>query len=122
MEYKFRSNNNTKIVLGFRDEIIDEVNRDESDIAFGSLWHSGYLPQNISFTYPPHNQCWVTFLVPKPKLLPDASYVFQPLSFNLWCLTISAVVATSACISFLKYLEQKKFALRVQNARALFHQ
>lgn len=92
-------------------EVIDEVNNGESDVAIGSLWQSAYAPKNVSLTYP-HNQFCLTFLVPKPKLLPDTSYVFQPLNSYLWLLIIAVLLIMCFSIQLLACFHRKSKTFR----------
>lgn len=62
--------------------------------------------KNVSLTYP-HTQVCVTFLVPKPNLLPEAAYVFQPLHLTLWILIVVAVILTCFVVRFLTYVGER---------------
>lgn len=63
------------------------VERNLSDIAVCSQWHISSRGKNIDFTYPLRQVC-CTFLVKKPTLLPDSTFIFQPLQAAVYLLTI----------------------------------
>lgn len=88
----------------YDDKVINDVSNGISDVAFSSLWQTSYLRTNFSLTYP-HTQVCVTFIVPKPKLLSEASYVFQPFHLTLWLLIIIVLVITCYCLRFLEYVQ-----------------
>lgn len=69
---------------------LDVLLEGKADMAMCSMWFNSLvtLVPNVTFTYPFMSTC-VTLLVPKPQLLPDISYVFQPVQLNLW---ISCIV------------------------------
>lgn len=111
VEHKFHGYNDTKMG-GYWNEVVDEVDDGKSDIALGSLWQSVFSSHNNVFCSYPYTQVCITFLVPKPKLLSDASYVFQPLSLKLWILIIVVMFITCLCVRILTLLEQKGNIMR----------
>lgn len=71
---------------------IDSLLEGNADMAMCSMWLTlmvDLLP-NVSITYPFIDTC-VTLVVPKPQVLPDVSYVFQPVQLNLWILLMFLV-------------------------------
>lgn len=106
VEYRIHGLNNSKEARGFWDEIVNDVIRGDSDLAFSSLFQAYTVMKNVSLTIA-HSQACITFLVPKPELLSEASYVFQPLHLNLWLLILTVTVITSLCVRFLTHLGQK---------------
>lgn len=76
--------------------IVESLLQKKADVAMCSLWLNSlvYLFPNISITYPLINTC-ATLLVPKPQLLPDISYVFQPVQFNLWIFLMVFILVNS---------------------------
>lgn len=54
-----------------------------SDVAACSMWQSASAGKNVDFTYP-IRQTSVTFLVPKPQLLPDCTFFFQPFQYSIF--------------------------------------
>lgn len=75
---------------------IDAVLEGRADMAMCSLWLNLILDlaPDTSIIYPFLHTC-VTLLVPKPQLLPDVSFVFQPAQFGVWLLLILLVPAMS---------------------------
>lgn len=67
--------------------LITEVRKKKADLGFCYLWQLGVIretsPKEIAITDPVGQHC-LTVLVPKPSLLPDSSYVFQPMKWNIW--------------------------------------
>lgn len=83
-----------------------------ADMAMCSFWLNivtNYAP-NVSTTYPFLDSC-VTFLVPKPQLLPSISYVLQPIQFHLWLLLAAVLIATSATLHEFRKRENDHEAL-----------
>lgn len=76
------------------DTIIKKVVDKETDISICSLWQMGSINEAnahlLSLTYPTRQSCY-TLLVPKPKLLSDDSYIFQPMQWKTW-LTIAITI------------------------------
>lgn len=101
LEYLFHEHTKEN-AYSFWNEVVNEVSRGDSDIALCSLWQSAHIRRNVSLTYP-HNQLCITFLVPKPKLLSEVSYVFQPFHLSLWLLVIAAVLITCFFVRLLTY-------------------
>lgn len=101
VEYSFHGHRKEN-AYSFWNEVVNEVSRGDSDIALCSLWQSINIKRNVSLSYP-HNQVCITFLVPKPKLLSEVSYVFQPFRFILWLTVMAAILFISFFVRFLTY-------------------
>lgn len=65
------------------DRIVEDVSNGRSDVGFCSLWRITLPLENIEMSVPYSQQC-LTFLVPKPNLLPVSTYMFQPLRLSVW--------------------------------------
>lgn len=63
--------------------IVKNVYDGYADIAFCSLWRITLPLEKIEMSVPYTQQC-LTFLVPKPFLLPVTTYMFQPLRLSVW--------------------------------------
>jgi hypothetical protein len=62
---------------------IKSVLNKTADIATCSQWHAKLNFSEIDSTYPLRQIC-VTFLVPKARLLPHFTFIFQPFTTTLW--------------------------------------
>lgn len=69
----------------------DDVESGLTDIALCSHWQMNASRLLVDISRP-YRQVCVTFLVPKPKLLPHFLYVFQPLRTELWCLILFVIL------------------------------
>ncbi|RZC42162.1 Lig chan domain containing protein, partial [Asbolus verrucosus] len=67
--------------------ILRRVVNKSSDLAACSQWQVMMNSSLVDTTYPLKQIC-VTFLVPKPKLLPRFTFILQPFSVILWFMTI----------------------------------
>lgn len=76
--------------------IVESLLQKKADVAMCSLWLKSLtdLFPNISMTYPFIDTC-ATLLVPKPNLLPDISYVFQPVQLSLWIFLVVFIIVSS---------------------------
>lgn len=84
--------------------VIESVLNEKADIAMCSLWIKPLIDlfSKVSITYPLVDTC-VTLVVPKPKVLPDISYIFQPVQLNLWIFLIVFVLITSLLLRLYSY-------------------
>lgn len=78
-------------------KVVADVSAKVSDIALCSHWLLPLLSEDIDVTYP-YDQVCVTFLVPKPQMLPDITYFFQPLTVELWIFTIFLMFCLSVLV------------------------
>lgn len=85
-------------------KIVDDVSRRKSDVAMCSLWQTP--ASKTADTSHPFAQICVTFLVSKPQLLSDISYVFQPFQLTLWILIIVVLVLVSYVLYLLHATEK----------------
>lgn len=78
---------------------VDALLEGKVDMAMCSLWLNTMvdLLPNITITYPFLDTC-VTLLVPKPQVVPDIFYVFQPVQFTLWISFVFLVPVMSLII------------------------
>lgn len=56
----------------------------------------------------PYSQTCLTFVVPKPHLLPQFTYVFQPLQLNLWLLCIVSVFVIALFLKAVSFYQKYK--------------
>lgn len=98
VEYTFHGSNSWA-------RIIEDVAERKSDFAMCSLWQAP-TAKSAGVSYPFAQIC-VTFLVPKPQLLSDVSYVFQPFQLTLWILIIAVVVLVSNVLHLLLVVEKR---------------
>lgn len=96
---------------------IQDVVNSKSEVALCGQWQLGRSPGNIETTFPFTDMC-ATFLVPKPYLVTQISFVFQPLHPYLWilCLTISIAVAT-----LLYFFSKVYYSIGKQKQGTTFH-
>lgn len=73
-------------------KIIEKVVNKESDIAMCGLWQRVILEKKLDMSRYNSAQC-ITFLVAKPTLLGDETFIFQPFTDVLWLCT-STVLCT----------------------------
>lgn len=73
-------------------KIIEKVVNKESDIAMCGLWQRVILEKKLKMSKYNSAQC-ITFLVAKPTLLGDETFLFQPFSSVLW-LCMFAILCT----------------------------
>lgn len=83
----------------------DMVEGNASDVAVCSQWHINSKGKNIDFTYPIKQIC-CTFLVKKPTLLPDSSFVFQPLQAPLYLATIVILMVVFFLLVLSNYIHR----------------
>lgn len=76
-----------------------QMEANASDVAACSMWQTMSEGKNIDITYPFRQTC-VTFLVPKPQLLPDGTFVFQPFQYPLYL----AMMFTVFLVNIVLYL------------------
>lgn len=88
--------NNDKSKWNF---LVDVLLEGKADIGMCSLWLNSMVDlfPNVSITYPFIDIC-VTLVVPKPQVLPDISYVFQPIQFDLWVVFVIFVPSIALLI------------------------
>lgn len=83
---------------------IDRVVKNESDLAAGGFWQLGLIgASNVSITDAVEQTCF-NILVPKPKLLSEFSYVFQPLQLHLWLMIAVFMFLGSKLMQFVSKL------------------
>lgn len=82
-------------------EVLNNVNDDLSDLAMCSIWMDQPRPKYDTSTYF-DLQCG-TFLVPKPKALNPAAYLYLSLNSNDWCgFGVSLIIMTMCFTMFTK--------------------
>lgn len=83
---------------------IDRVISNESDLAACGFWQVALMTlQNTSITNAVGQLC-IGVLVPKPKLLPEFSYVFQPMQLNIWLTIIIFILLGSKLMQLVSKL------------------
>lgn len=96
----------------------EEVRRDlktnKSDLGLCAHFQHFALKDDLAVSYPFDVRC-LTFLVPKPKLLPDVTFVFQPMTSTLWALIAISVFLFSffAYVLFRCLKKGRKFSMVV---------
>lgn len=93
-------------------KIIQRVVSKESDIAMCGLWQRVILERKIEMSKYNSVQC-LTFLVAKPRLLGDETFIFQPFSDSLWLHILALLSVTSLVYIFLDncYIRHRTSAL-----------
>lgn len=86
--------------------IHDSVIYGKSDLAGCSQWQMFLVNKSIDYAYQYQQTC-LTFLVPKPQLLPKITFTFQSFQLKIWLLTIFLVTLVSILMSFLNWLHHK---------------
>ncbi|KAJ8917161.1 hypothetical protein NQ315_012653 [Exocentrus adspersus] len=103
VEYKIL----TSPVKGMWSMVWKEMEDNSSDVAACSMWLSASTGKSVDFTYPFRQTC-VTFLVPKPQLLPDSTFPFQPLQVEVWVLDTVVIFVATAFLYFIRSFYEDK--------------
>ena len=90
----------------FYDAVNEDVKTGKSDIGTCSKWMDFLETDAQDTTYPYGHTC-ITFLVPKPVLLGNSSFVYQPMSTGLWLSSCGVLVSVSLFITFVLWCERK---------------
>lgn len=96
-EYKIYTGNEL-----FKDIKLD-VAAGLSDIGFGSFWDLSTVAYSVDMSFP-YSQVCATFLVPKPSLLPYATFVYQPVSTAFWLLIAIKLLIMSTIFTFTRFV------------------
>lgn len=78
------------------DNILEQVIDLKSDIGICSQWQPKVYGMDLQLTQQYAQTC-ITFLVPKPMLLPSYTFIFQPFRISLWLVYLIIFVCTSVC-------------------------
>lgn len=79
---------------------VDSVSNKSADLATCSQWQIFLNYSKVDATYPLVQMC-VTFLVPKPRLLPHFTFIWQPFSTTVWAFT--GLMFVSVLVSVLRF-------------------
>lgn len=71
-----------------------DVMQNKVDLGLGGSWDIRGIQLGVDFSIPLFQTC-ASMLVPKPKLLPMATFTFQPLYLNMWVVIICVVIVVS---------------------------
>lgn len=80
-----------------------EVAAGVRDIGFGSFWDLSTVAYDVDMSFP-YSQVCATFLVPKPSLLPYATFVYQPISAEFWFLIVIMLLIMSTIFTFARFV------------------
>lgn len=79
------------------DKVIHDVETKESDIALCSHWYLRVLARSVDVSSA-YGQVCVTFLVPKPQILPETTYILQPLREHVWIVIMFSLILLSVLL------------------------
>lgn len=78
---------------------LNDVLNNRSDIAMCNQWQISVATNDMDMSIPYMQTC-STFLVPKPNLLPQFTYVFQPFQIELWSFT-AFLITLYGCLLYI---------------------
>lgn len=88
--------------------VVDDVRWGKDDVAGCSQWLNFKEDENLRSSYPSYPVCF-TFLVSKPQLSSEMSYVFLPMRLHMWLI----MLACSGCVvAFLYGLVWVKYFIK----------
>lgn len=104
--YKFRDFSRTKVSP--YSIIMNDLSNRSSDLAMCSIWLLTKYYQSYDLTTFYDQPC-LTFLVPKPKKLNEATSIYTALSTNVWMMFLCFFLLSSLLLNFFSKMEKRLF-------------